>query len=315
MQDGTGQVTALWERISETPLAFDVRFGADRLAELDAIADGTPGLGTLLAREPVRALLIGTLGSSPYLAGLILRDPSRLTRILASAPETHLAQLGAQLDTDMASAAAQADAMRILRRYKTEVALLVALADLGGAWPVMTVTAALSDAADATTRATVRFLFRAAIAKGDWLGGDGDMPEANSGYIVLGMGKHGARELNYSSDIDLIVFYEPDLVRLRLGVEPLAFFVRMTRDLVRLMQERTGDPSSPPSPWLLPAPSMRPARSTTMPTSTSRCTAAWSSRSRTWTTNWWPRPRPFSCTCAITASLPTSPRPAPRSRC
>ena len=83
--------------------------------------------------------------------------------------------------------------------------------------------------------------FRAAIAKGDWLGGDDTAAEANSGYIVLGMGKHGARELNYSSDIDLIVFYEPDLVRLRLGVEPLAFFVRMTRDLVRLMQERTGD--------------------------------------------------------------------------
>ena len=244
MQGGAGQVKALWQRISEAPLAFDARFGADRLAELDALAEtdaAVDGLAALLAREPVRSLLAGTLGSSPYLAGLILRDPARLARILASAPEAHLAQLGATLDIDMAAASTHADAMRILRRYKTEVALLVALADLGGAWPVMTVTAALSDAADATTRATVRFLFKLAIAKGDWLGGGDTAPEANSGYIVLGMGKHGARELNYSSDIDLIVFYEPDLVRLRLGIEPLAFFVRMTRDLVRLMQERTGD--------------------------------------------------------------------------
>src|SRR5207253_3072953 len=48
-------------------------------------------------------------------------------------------------------------------------------------------------------------------------------------------------ELNYSSDIDLIVFFEGELLTLREGVEPQAFCVRLTRDLVRLMQERTGD--------------------------------------------------------------------------
>jgi glutamate-ammonia-ligase adenylyltransferase len=152
-----------------------------------------------------------------------------------------MTELSRTLGTDMAAATVTADAMRILRQYKTEVALLVALADLAGAWPVMAVTGALSDAADAATSAAVRFLFAAAIAKGDWLGPAGPRPESDSGYIVIGMGKHGARELNYSSDIDLIVFYEPEMVNLRSGVEPLAFFVRMTRDLVRLMQERTGD--------------------------------------------------------------------------
>jgi len=59
--------------------------------------------------------------------------------------------------------------------------------------------------------------------------------------MVLAMGKHGAGELNYSSDIDLIVFYEPELARLKPGLEAPAFFVRMTRDLVKLMQERTAD--------------------------------------------------------------------------
>ncbi len=53
------------------------------------------------------------------------------------------------------------------------------------------------------------------------------------------MGKHGAFELNYSSDIDLIVFYDPARVRLRAGLEVQRFFVRLTRDLVRLLQERT----------------------------------------------------------------------------
>ena len=229
----------LWQRITERPLAFDARLAADRLAELEAASSAA--LAPLLAEPAVRDLLVGTLGSSPYLAGLILRDPERLARILATAPEVRMAELGRTLDADMLAAATTADAMRILRQYKTEVALLVALADLSGAWPVMTVTGALSTCADAATAAAVRFLFNAAIAKGDWLGTAGPNSEVGSGYIVLGMGKHGARELNYSSDIDLIVFYEPELVRLRIGLEPLAFFVRMTRDLVRLMQERTGD--------------------------------------------------------------------------
>lgn len=244
MQRGADDLKPLWQRIIEAPIAFDVRLAADRLDELKFTGDGNAdaaALPDLLDEPTVRALLAGTLGSSPYLSALILRDPARLARILSSAPEAHMQHLGAQLDADMARATTQAEAMAILRRYKTEVALLVALADLGGVWPVMTVTGALSDAADATTSAAVRFLFKAAIAKGDWIGPAGTRPEAGSGYIVLGMGKHGARELNYSSDIDLIVFYERDLVQLKLGVEPLAFFVRMTRDLVRLMQERTGD--------------------------------------------------------------------------
>jgi [glutamine synthetase] adenylyltransferase / [glutamine synthetase]-adenylyl-L-tyrosine phosphorylase len=239
MAEGAGQLKPLWRRITVTLLAFDARLAADRLAELDEVAHEP--LKAILAEPAVRDLLAGILGGSPYLASLILRDPIRLARILGTAPEVHMAELGRALDVDMAAATAPADAMRILRQYKAEVALLAALADLGGAWPVMTVTGALSDAADATTSAAVRFLFNAAITKGDWLGTPNPHPETNSGYIVLGMGKHGARELNYSSDIDLIVFYEPELVNLRAGLEPLAFFVRMTRDLVRLMQERTGD--------------------------------------------------------------------------
>jgi glutamate-ammonia-ligase adenylyltransferase len=239
MAEGAGQLRPLWQRIVEIPLAFDARFATDRFAELQAAAPAE--LADILADPAVRDLLTGTLGSSPYLSHLILRDPARLTRILSRAPETRMTELGDALANDILAAATQADAMRILRQYKTEVALLVALADLSGAWPVMTVTGALSDSADASTAAAVRFLFNAAIAKGDWLGTAGATAEADTGYIVIGMGKHGARELNYSSDIDLIVFFEPELVKLRVGLEPLAFFVRMTRDLVRLMQERTGD--------------------------------------------------------------------------
>ena len=55
------------------------------------------------------------------------------------------------------------------------------------------------------------------------------------------MGKMGARELNYSSDIDLIVFYDAASPALAPDTEPGPFFVRLTRSLVKLLQERTPD--------------------------------------------------------------------------
>ncbi len=189
----------------------------------------------------MRDLLAGVLGCSPYLSGLITRDPARLLRILETAPEAHLQTLAAGLESSVTAAPSFAEAMRSLRQYKAEVALLVALCDLGGVWSVMQVTAALTAAADAAVAVAVRFLFAQATTRGDWLSPDASAPDARTGYIVLGMGKYGAGELNYSSDIDLIVFFDPDLARVKPGLEPLAFFVRMTRDLVRLLQERTGD--------------------------------------------------------------------------
>ena len=85
-----------------------------------------------------------------------------------------------------------------------------ALADLGGVWDVESVTAALTDFADAALGAAVRLILdgsrrrRAARAR--------QTPPTRTrtrGWIILGMGKFGARELNYSSDIDLIVLYDP----------------------------------------------------------------------------------------------------------
>ena len=62
-----------------------------------------------------------------------------------------------------------------------------------------------------------------------------------SGYFVLAMGKMGAFELNYSSDIDLIVLFDPEASALPPGTEAAAAHVRLTRGLVKLLQERTPD--------------------------------------------------------------------------
>ncbi len=237
--------TPLQHRLTDAPHAHDAVRAEAMLADIVAESAELPcraRLEALVNDSRVRPLLAGIFACSPYLSGLVRRDPERLVRLFDTEPEARVAALGAELDAAITTCGSVPDAMRVLRVYKSEMALLAALCDLGGVWPVMQVTGAITEAADRTCAAAIRFLFAQAKARGDWIGeGDASAPEAGSGYIVLAMGKHGAKELNYSSDIDLIVFFEPELAQLKPGLEPLAFFVRMTRDLVKLMQERTAD--------------------------------------------------------------------------
>ncbi len=136
------------------------------------------------------------------------------------------------------AAAAPKEIMAALRRYKRRIALLIGLADLGGVWPTEETLRAMSLAAEAAVAQAVKFLFRQARSAGQIVGSS---PAALEGYFVIAMGKLGGRELNYSSDIDIIVFYDAERAGLAPDIEPSAFFVRLTRELVRLLQEHTGD--------------------------------------------------------------------------
>ncbi|MGE3064738.1 MAG: bifunctional [glutamine synthetase] adenylyltransferase/[glutamine synthetase]-adenylyl-L-tyrosine phosphorylase [Hyphomicrobiaceae bacterium] len=236
----------LIDRIAEVPAAHDPERAAAELTELAARVAADPDLaplGPLIASGRTRELLAGVFGASPFLTSLIQRDPRRLLRVLMAEPERLFADLVGELRAAVAAAPRSAEAMQVLRTFKTDVALLTALADLAGVWPVMTVTRVLSEAADAAVATAVRFLFRLAAERGDWRPDDPSAPEQGSGYIVIAMGKHGAFELNYSSDIDLIVFYEAAVAaaRLKPGLEIQQVFVRLTRELVRFLQERTAD--------------------------------------------------------------------------
>ena len=207
---------------------------------IDAAEHGQP-LAVLMSEPRVLDLVMGIAGASDYLSALMMADPARLYRCLASPPEDRLGALNEQMTAEAAAATTMPALAQILRRAKAEAALLIALADLAGVWPVMQVTAALSQVADTAVASAVRFLFKQAATKGDYVPADPAAPEHGSGYFVIAMGKHGARELNYSSDIDLIVLYESGQAALASRLEPQAFFVRVTKDLVRLLQERTGD--------------------------------------------------------------------------
>ena len=185
-------------------------------------------------------LLASLFGNSPFLTHSALREPDLLRRLVQQGAEATFAELLAGLNRDLTAARDdRASLMRFLRIAKRRTALLVAIADMAGWWDVVRVTAALSDFADQALGAAVAHLLRAAAVRGEIeVASDTDLA-VESGLIILAMGKLGARELNYSSDIDLIVLYDAERCRYVGRRSPAQFFVRLAQDLVAIMQERT----------------------------------------------------------------------------
>jgi glutamate-ammonia-ligase adenylyltransferase len=209
--------------------------GLGEAAEQDALRQ------TLVSSRKAYDLIVALFEYSPYLADLVRADVARLRRLLCANPESHFAALLANVAGALSGMTDEAEVMRLLRRTKAEAALLIAIADIGGVWPVAQVTRALTELADCMVQGAVRFLLNDAVRRGRLVPVDPTQPERGSGYISLAMGKMGAFELNYSSDIDLIVFYDPDAPAIPEETEPSALYIRVTRGLVKLLQERTPD--------------------------------------------------------------------------
>ncbi len=186
-------------------------------------------------------LLASLFGNSPFLTQCCLREPGFLMRLVRHGPDATFAEVEAALNLDLAEDRDRANLMRRLRTAKRQAAMLVALADIAGWWSLERVTGALSGIADRALGAAVRHLLRAVAENGELALPHPDDPVRESGLIVLGMGKLGARELNYSSDIDLIVLFDTDRVRYTGRHSPHQLFARLARDLVRILDERTED--------------------------------------------------------------------------
>ncbi len=192
------------------------------------------------SHEPVRRLLAGILAHSPFLTRVMRRHPEWLPVALGSDADAGFAQLLEQLRPAALAPLTLEAAMASMRQTRQLMALHIALADLGGVWNVDRVVQALSDFADAAVDTALRLALREAERAGRIEEqGCYEHPE-RSGLIILAMGKHGAGELNYSSDIDLIVLFRPDMLAVPAGREPLEAAVRITKDVVRVLHEQTG---------------------------------------------------------------------------
>ena len=186
-------------------------------------------------------LLEAVFGNSPFLSTCLLREPHILQMMLTVGPDQTLARLMTTLRHSLDEEIDTGRLMKGLRVGKRQAALLIGLSDIAELWSLSAVTAALSLLADTATTLAVRHLLRQTAMVGEIAPVHPEDPERDSGYVVLGMGKCGARELNYSSDIDLIVLYDEEK-GIYTGRRSLReCFIRLTRNLVRILSERTAD--------------------------------------------------------------------------
>lgn len=171
-------------------------------------------------------LLARTAGASPYLRDLMRREGDWLRTAWADPDAAVAAELAR--DSDVAGLP------DMLRQMKRRVALITALADLAGAWPLERVTGALTALADRAVDLSVRRLVEAEVKRGK-------LPDASDagGMVVLAMGKMGAGELNYSSDIDLICLFDES--RHEDWQEARTAFIRVTRKMTSILSDVTAE--------------------------------------------------------------------------
>ena len=185
------------------------------------------------ARMPVS--LDTLFKASPYLAELNGRYQGWIDGALAT-PNAALAGIFATAAA-AGRGADEAAVGAVLREAKGRVALLAAAAETAGVWSTAQSTAALSDLADVALDAGLAVLLRKAAEKGDVA--TGTVPET-SGLAIFALGKHGGRELNYSSDIDIVAFFDRERAALTDPGEATKIYSRMVQRLAVLMEDRVG---------------------------------------------------------------------------
>jgi glutamate-ammonia-ligase adenylyltransferase len=209
--------------MTRTPRPFNPERGAEGAALFPMLPPET------------RALIEGTAGCSPYLRGLLAKETDWIAEAVSD-PEGALAA-----EFDRLRATAPDQRAGALRQGKRRVALLTALADLGGVWTLGEVTVALTDFAGLATHLAMTACVGAEIRRGKLPGMTEDDVELTGGMVALAMGKMGAGELNYSSDIDLICLFDETKYSRDDYLDARAALIRATRKMCAMLSDNTAD--------------------------------------------------------------------------
>ncbi|MDV7141854.1 glutamine-synthetase adenylyltransferase [Tropicimonas sp. TH_r6] len=211
-------------RITRTPIPFNPEAGADAQSLFASLPPET------------RAVLEGAAGCSSYLRSLMTRETDWLAEALSRDPSEVL-----PAEYERLRPMSQGELKSGLRRAKGRVALFAGLADLAGVWSLEQVTGALTDFADLSVDLAMKAVLAREFERGKFPGQTlDDLPEAG-GMVALAMGKMGAHELNYSSDIDLIMLFDESRYEEADFLDARAGFIKATRRMTALLSEITGE--------------------------------------------------------------------------
>ncbi len=210
----------------------------------DSVSESLPhwhdaGADTELPAE-ILSSLVKVWASSEFIANSCTRQPTLLQELCESGDLTR-SYTGDHYTTQLKqqSVSDETSLMNVLRRFRRREMIRIAWRDLAG-WAALSETLSeLSWLADACIQCALDYLYAEACAKrGTPLLADGTPQQ----IVVLGMGKLGAFELNYSSDIDLIFAYAEDgVLPDRKSTSYGEFFTKLCQSLVRVLDEITVD--------------------------------------------------------------------------
>ncbi len=192
----------------------------------------------LLNDDALKRLFVIILATSPYLSSIIRKYPSFSLQCFTQQPDSLYSELITKLVDETSKITDDFEMMKALRVAKQKIALCLALWDLSGVFTQSEVTECLSKFADLTIELSLNYLLKKAVKDEKFETTDIDSVVKNCGLFVIAMGKHGAYELNYSSDIDLIVFFDPENFKVANGKDVYKFAIRLVKKLVQLIQQR-----------------------------------------------------------------------------
>ena len=187
------------------------------------------------------SFLRAIFGNSSFLTQCLMSESSLFFQILEEGPEGVSNAIINRIEVEIGQENNLTNLMFGLRRAKRQIAMLVAIADIAGLWSVNQVTSTLSQFADTAINIAVRFGLRQLSNAKVLQISPSKTPEKAGGYAIIGVGKLGAQELNYSSDVDLIAIYDP---RHTITHQPDKLgrgMVRLTRLIIKILEERTQD--------------------------------------------------------------------------
>ncbi len=212
------------------------------LADRPAFEHLAQQIGDIAANKPKRDVLAAMFGNSPYLGNLCLRDPDIICLVFDQGLDVAFdAALDPVRKSSDAAQTDQATTMMMVRKAKRRAALVIAIADICKAWSLDKITGAISTTAEVTLEFALAHCLSATAKQRKFDLPHPDDPLRDCGIFAIGMGKLGAKELNYSSDIDLIFLYDHEVVTYIDHDRLQQDLVRMVRDVTRIMEERTGD--------------------------------------------------------------------------
>lgn len=177
--------------------------------------------------------------AAPYLFSLAQKHPEFLCNSLQISPQISMEIILETVSTAGISFMDDEEFSNAIRLAKDQVALLVSIAETGKVWTAKQAAIALSDFADISLEASLNFLVRQASVDGKFIVSDTPVLASNCGLFIFALGKHGGRELNYSSDIDIVAFFDPHIGILQNPDEASKTYARIVRKLAALMQDRT----------------------------------------------------------------------------